>query len=105
MGGSQSNAVPSNIEVCDVGEADRKPPTRSRTLLVIIKADRGRVVEEEVSIDLGQPKNEANKSCLELKHIHELYELRCLGRGMCMTFDYQRRARGGQDRIMATDEL
>jgi hypothetical protein len=64
MGGSQSNAVSSDIEVGNIGKADRKTPTRSCGFLVIIEADCDGIVEQEMGIDLGKPKNEAEEGCL-----------------------------------------
>jgi hypothetical protein len=62
--GSQSNAVSADIEVSDVGKADRESPTWSCAFLVIIEANCGGVVEQEMGIDWSKPRNEAKKSSM-----------------------------------------
>lgn len=62
MGGSQSNAVSSDIEVGHIGKADIETPTRSCGFQIVIEADCGRVVEQKMGVDLGKPEGKAKKN-------------------------------------------
>ena len=59
MGGSQSNNISTHIEVGHIEKADIKPPSRSCGFQIIIEADCGGVVEQEMGVDLGKPEGKA----------------------------------------------
>lgn len=56
MSRRQRYGITSNIEVCRTVECDVETSTGPGALFTIIEADRSGIVEEEMSIDLGNTK-------------------------------------------------
>jgi len=64
MGGSQSDAVTSDIEAGNIGKADIETPTRGCGFQIIIEANCGGVVKQEMGVDLRKPEGKARKNYL-----------------------------------------